>query len=68
MAGTLCVVCGKNPGRMVSSPKNPDKYVCMSCLNQLVFNLKTLGEELEPLAEAVEKGVDAVDRELGKKS
>lgn len=61
-----CAICGKSTGRMVASPSHKDKKVCLSCLNEMIFNTGTIDEELGPLRKALGKAFAAFKEEWEK--
>lgn len=63
-----CAVCGKSGKELVVNPEHPEKHICLDCLNGLIFNLNTLEKELRPLYDALDKALDAFNREMSKKS
>ena len=62
------IICGRSGRELVVSPDYPEKRVCLDCLNGLVFSLNTLEKELTPLYNALEKALDAFNKEIDKKS
>jgi hypothetical protein len=54
-----CIICGKSVSKSVATPSNPKKHVCLSCLNELVFNANTIGSELEPITKALSNALSA---------
>ena len=63
-----CIICERAGRETVVSPDYPEKRICLDCLNGLVFSLNTLEKELEPLYNALEKALDAFNKEVNKKS
>lgn len=60
MAGK-CVICGKSREKLLESRGHPGKQICLQCFNELLFNLKTIEEELDPLADALGRGLSSVE-------
>lgn len=63
-----CIICGKSGKDLVVSPDHPEKQICLDCLNGLVFSLNTLEKELRPLYNALDRALDAFNKEIDKKS
>ena len=66
MAEKKCIVCGKNVRRAIAGHSHPEKYVCVDCLNELIFDVNTMEEELEPLSNALTKAIAAFKEEWEK--
>jgi hypothetical protein len=63
-----CIICGKSGKALAVSPDHPEKRICLDCLNGLVFSLNTLEKELRPLYNALDRALDAFNKEIDKKS
>ena len=61
-----CAVCGKSTGRLIASPSHPGKSVCLSCLNEMIFNKNNIEKELAPLRSALGKALAAFKDEWEK--
>ena len=67
MAKNVCVVCGGSQYKLVVGVKHPERKVCLDCLNDIIFNINTVEEELEPLAKALENAFGDLQKELEKR-
>lgn len=59
-----CAICGKSVSKWVLNSKHPEKRVCLDCLNGLVFNAKTLTEEMEPITKAFMDAFSEIKKNL----
>ena len=62
-----CMVCGKISSRIVTNRDYPGKFICLSCFNGFMFNLKTLEEEIEPFVDELSRRLDTLDKDMDRK-
>jgi predicted sulfurtransferase len=64
--GKKCIICEKTNDKLVATQSNPDKYVCFSCLNELIFNTGTAKGEIDigSYRDAIKKAFNTFKDEL----